>query len=311
MLQMAFTMRIKIDTNSLIRLEQIVQQICSSNPIAEELTPVEYDLNELLSITPAVSVPLVARIRYLRQHPLAGKVSIALMRHAHCARYLSRVDFFKHSGQLEQGGLFRRFYPGRFLPITLIQSEEDYDKAAEHLSDVIADEARLQDKANRDGLYIILNELLGNVFHHAEPTQPAVVAGQVYQNSRRPFIEIVIADTGIGLRRSLSARKEFRNRLRRESAVELATEVGVTSKTEKHSGYGLWIGKEFVKLNGGTFKLISGTESLTGAGPYDSVSPRLKRDWQGTIVGMRLWLDGPLAIGPVYRNLDKLRPLDL
>jgi hypothetical protein len=64
-------------------------------------------------------------------------------------------------------------------------------------------------------------------------------------------LEVVAVDDALTTWRLYSFRFPWKQR---ESPCRLATALGVTSKSTAHSGYGLWVVKEFVRLNGGSFK---------------------------------------------------------
>src|SRR5262249_36832909 len=156
----------------------------------------------------------------------------------------------------------------RSLPITLLKDKDAYDKTAEQLARMVAHQGEITHEAQLDGMYIALNELFSNVFAHAEAICPAVVCAEAYpkDGGKHGLIEVAIADTGIGLRNSLMQGRTRDLLKDGASACRLATQLGVTSKIAAHSGYGLWVVKEFVKLNGGSFKILSGKESLTLSG---------------------------------------------
>src|SRR3546814_20050556 len=81
----------------------------------------------------------------------------------------------------------------------------------------------------RENLYIMLAELLGNCHHHARPDDGLhglACAQTWYRDSRA---QVAIADSGIGIRSSLTESLALAKRLAKQNAFELATEYRISS----------------------------------------------------------------------------------
>jgi len=166
---------------------------------------------------------------------------------------------------------------------------------------------------------VLLAELLENFRKHSESTgRRGFVCAQyyapgVYDDDAGPenrirggSIEIAVADTGMGMRRSLSVVPEY-SRLIGAGAnpCELATQFGVTSKPGVHGGYGLWVTKRTCVLNRGSLKIASETDRfVAGLGRKTKAVQRV--GWPGTFVALRLGLSRSLDVTKVY---DELPPL--
>ncbi|NCA17564.1 MAG: hypothetical protein EBS90_11060 [Betaproteobacteria bacterium] len=163
----------------------------------------------------------------------------------------------------------------------------------------------------RSGLLIMFAELVENIHRHAgESTTAAFACAQVYP--KRKKLTVCIVDTGMGLAQSIASgsNRELASRLQRgESALALAKAPLLTSKPDRHSGYGLYVATELILRNGGTFRLISGNESLTlyrkNWRRHESFAP-VDRGWQGTWITMIIDLESVLPIKDVYLTLPSL-----
>jgi hypothetical protein len=117
----------------------------------------------------------------------------------------------------------------------------------------------------RSGLHVMFAELVENVHRHAGERSPAAFAcAQVYPKRNR--LTVCIVDTGMGLAESIAtgSNAALSQRLNRgESALSLACAPLLTSKPDRHSGYGLYVATELILRNGGTFRMLSGCECMT------------------------------------------------
>lgn len=205
----------------------------------------------------------------------------------------------------------------RLLPLT------DTDEPAAKLKRIILEQLP-QGKGTASlatALGITLAELLENFARHAESGRVGWVCAQYYRGrtyretkerskprTREDVIEIAIADTGIGIARSLSAIEEHRAAIGAgRNPCELATRLGVTGKPEVHSGYGLFVTKRLCERNEGVFKLASGNHWFTSDRGH-SASGTLRNSWPGTFVAMRLSLQRDLDVNKIY---DEMEPLEI
>ena len=160
----------------------------------------------------------------------------------------------------------------------------------------------------KNGLLVMFGELVENIHRHAGQTHTAAFAcAQVYPERKKLTVSIV--DTGMGLAQSIASgsNPDLAARLRKgESALALSKAPLLTSKPDRHSGYGLYIATELILRNGGTFRILSGTESLTLYRKNWRRQERvaaIDRGWQGTWITMIIDLDSVLPIGDVYLTL--------
>ena len=160
----------------------------------------------------------------------------------------------------------------------------------------------------RSGLHVMFAELVENVHRHAgDTTDAAFACAQVYPKRNR--LTVCIVDTGMGLAESIAtgSNTALAQRLRRgESALELACAPLLTSKPDRHSGYGLYVATELILRNGGTFRLLSGRECMTLYRKHwrrQESFAKVDGGWQGTWITMIINLDSVLPIKDVYLTL--------
>ena len=166
-------------------------------------------------------------------------------------------------------------------------------------------------KPTADALSISFAELIENAVKHGEITSPAWLFANYHPQPQ--IMHVCICDRGLGVRKTFEKSSSPRLRelaLASSDWIREATEPLVTSKTEGHAGYGLYLARELCRRNGGTFAIISGNAAF-GIHPRNSDSAtsdveelrELEIPWQGTLVALQFHLDRPLDLGPVYETL--------
>jgi anti-sigma regulatory factor (Ser/Thr protein kinase) len=226
--------------------------------------------------------------------------------------YLDLIGFTKAS----KGGIspYTETDPTFAMAIEEISAQTEPEGVASKLVAIIDAQTHLPNAA-RQGLIVVFAELVENIQRHAGLSSPAYACAQVYPKRRK--LTICVVDIGIGIRQSIltSSNESLVNRVEDgESPVQLACAPLVTSKPERHSGYGLYVASELVVRNGGTFRVFSGTEIYT----------RYLRNWQkrenlmhvpdpwnGTWVAMILDLDATISVGDVYGTLPPIPGAEL
>lgn len=119
---------------------------------------------------------------------------------------------------------------------------------------------------------------------------------------------ITLVDAGIGVRSSfeqggpsidiggLSSDEDF---------LRAAIRLHATSKSERHSGYGLFLLSELLSRNRGTFLITSGTATLVGYRRKGGlqVDAFTHRPWKGTIVSVVIDLQRDLPLLQIYKEM--------
>lgn len=196
--------------------------------------------------------------------------------------YTIRMGVWEVAGLNSPHNIIHHNSKGKFLPITNIESEASVFESAVNLANIAIDNNSFLEKSRND-ILIVLNELLGNCYHHSEREGfYGLACAQNWKKSNT--IQISIIDDGIGIRESLRQNPELSELISNNNACEIASRFGITSKPEKgHAGYGLALARELTKHNKGNFILISGSE---GFAEYDNkpISFDLKHSWKGTML---------------------------
>lgn len=160
-------------------------------------------------------------------------------------------------------------------------------------------------------LSISFAELIENAVKHGEITTPAWLFANYHPQPR--IMHVCICDRGLGVRKTFENSSNPRLRelaLKSTEWIREATEPLVTSKSEGHAGYGLYLARELCRTNGGTFAILSGNAAfgIHPRNPDSAVSEveelqELNVPWQGTLVALQFHLDRPLDLGPIYETL--------
>ena len=234
--------------------------------------------------------------------------------------YLNTMNLFGH-GAASEGS------EAHHLPLCGFQTSDETETIANKLKQIAIGSAKNdlpQAELQRVGMALgtALGELLENFRKHSEATRRGFACAQYYspgeyrdeglrRRRRRGFFEIAVADTGIGVEKSLAVVPAHAALIGSGvNPCELATRFGVTSKPGVHGGYGLWVAKRLCERSEGAFKLASGRFSYASGGKRRGRAARLaaSAEWPGTFVGLRLALSGQLDVTRVY---DELPPLPL
>ncbi len=133
------------------------------------------------------------------------------------------------------------------------------------------------------GLSYCFYEVLDNVLTHSEKVCGTVMMRYV---PKRALIQILVADDGIGIQKSLSSNPLYAN-LSEEEALKRCIEDKVTDG--KGMGFGLYTTSRLINNVGIRLDIHSGNSVLK----YDGMHTLIDKDdcWQGTIVYFELHSD--------------------
>ena len=146
-----------------------------------------------------------------------------------------------------------------------------------------------------------LCEVLDNVTQHSESGAGFTML-QLHPQSKR--LVASVADTGIGIRSSLSTSKSFRPRTDFD-ALTLCIREGVTKNEVTNQGNGLFGLTQIIEKNGGRLMMRTGKGRLTLAG--DRVTgkndqPSIGSGHQATFVDFQLNVDKPIRLGEALKH---------
>jgi len=147
----------------------------------------------------------------------------------------------------------------------------------------------------KDLFIFVVREMIRNIFDHSKSPH-FYYALQSYRTIG--CVEVVIADVGVGLLRTVPFDIEERwlGKDTDEEAIRKAVIPGLSAYSNhtyapedyKNSGYGLALVKKIIQRTDGLFSLASGTKSITFTSEGENV---VECDVPGTIVRMRIQLD--------------------
>src|SRR3989344_5809037 len=220
---------------------------------------------------------------------------------ARSGHYLKRMGLFDFLGTKSGMDISTHDSSGRFIPLTQITSSDGLTRFLTEMIPML----HLAPKQVEPIRYIV-SELARNVLEHAETKDGAVICAQYYLSSNK--IRIGIADTGIGIRKSLSRAHATNSDI---DAIRLSLIPGVTGTTIReggtalNAGAGLFFIKSIAYTNRDFFVIYSGT------GMYKLLKRNLKEKfvlhanptidrhseqkdlprWSGTVIGIDISLD--------------------
>lgn len=242
---------------------------------------------------------------------------------AKSSTYLVRMGLFKILNLACDTKIQEHAPEGRFIPVKQVRTS---DELAEFITEMIPMLHSDSEQAKTIGY--IISELGRNVLEHSMARNGAILCAQFYAKSNT--IRIGIADTGIGIKRSINQSHVATTDL---EAIRLALWPGVTGTTSapggtaQNAGAGLFFVKSIANLNkdffviysgNGFYKLLikKGKRIKLNADPFDDRHSKTDQlpYWQGTLVGVDITLDQTReyselldAIRDIYYALRKTR----
>ncbi|HTN00272.1 ATP-binding protein [Planctellipticum variicoloris] len=251
-----------------------------------------------------------------------GLCAIAAWTSAHSADITFKSEFPRVKYFLERAGVIEgirdpssepvRFDTETILGFTRIDAGKRFetDAHAGRLVRLFRHNMDLSEQTAQ-ALSISFAELIENAIKHGEISSPAWLFANYHPQPQK--MHICICDRGIGVKQTFE--KSSNPRLRELAGdglrwIREAAEPLVTSKSEGHAGYGLYLARELCRRNGGLFAIISGNAgySVHPRSPdaeYSDVEElaSLETPWRGTLVALQFRLDRPLKLGPIYSSL--------
>jgi anti-sigma regulatory factor (Ser/Thr protein kinase) len=253
------------------------------------------DMSSVAFASPTGITIVAAGIEHLFTGGRIDQLQIWLPRSPLLVQYLQRMNFFNEMNvSLEEK--FKRREPKRFRPVTHVPNEDVSPGYTRDLLRAVESSHEL-DTSTRNALKTCVNELIENVFYHAQSPVDALVAVQAYK--KKNVTELVIADTGRGIRAALGEKHEYRDRVQDDcSAIKLAIQKNVTTTDDPKRGIGLWVASELVRQNEGRMLIMSHDGGVNISG--DGQSNVQAHFWPGTLIAIEFRMDRPITVGEVY-----------
>lgn len=148
-----------------------------------------------------------------------------------------------------------------------------------------------------------LCELFGNVFRHAESPIGGIAIGQLYPHKKE--VQICICDAGVGMVQRVQSHGHARNSP--VEAIQWALERGhSTWRGKEPPGLGLYTLREFIKVNGGVFRIYANNacySELAGS----SSGYCLRAALPGTLIDLRLQVRDDVTYTLTTTEANKVR----
>jgi hypothetical protein len=199
---------------------------------------------------------------------------------------------------------------GRTVRLTLLRFEEDIDTVAKEIARLLAGTDETQASA-RWTLQYVVTELLRNVLQHSRDSLGGVVGAQLNDkglNRDKPVYQVVVADTGKGIRASL-ARHHSHVTDDRE-ALEIALHPHISgafpvgrSGNEQNAGLGLFFISEMAKHSGGRMLLASQSAGLIIDPSLPKRAELLSVGYPGTLVVFESPVRMPMEFGDMFDRI--------
>jgi len=186
----------------------------------------------------------------------------------------------------------------KFLPVAPLENSADILSVAKNLTQLVYQHnLGLEAFASVETM---LMELIENTYKHARVQNKlhGLVCAQSWPKGN--LAQIVFADTGIGIKSSLQENPLLQDLLSQANACQLACQLGVTSKPNAHSGYGLALTKDLMRQSAGSMIVISNNEGFYLQGNQEK--PFHAPAWQGTLIILEWPIQQALDVGAVYAN---------
>ncbi len=187
-------------------------------------------------------------------------------------KYLERMDFLKLADQyfhLEPSAeqiadkYLRSSHSDVLLEITPIEDFDDIHfivgKVKDRAHAILATHLHYDERAI-NGFIVSLSEVCQNIIEHSETTGFVAIQKYHFKKTKKNIVRIAVMDIGIGFRKSLSERFDFKSD---SKALERALLHGASRYTEEGRGHGLAAVRRFVEQWNGRLSIRSGTAKLS------------------------------------------------
>lgn len=193
--------------------------------------------------------------------------------------YLSRVGFKTFAGHRDDFPR-KRLSSDRLTSLIEVRTADERQRARAEVLDVLD----VQHDGANGLLDYCLEEMLRNVDDHAQSPVNALVQAQYYE--ARHEVVMAVADTGVGVMKSLSVRHEVADH---EAALKAALLPGVSGRNTRkgtNAGLGLPVSSALITEVGGIFQVVSGDCVMEVRRGGTSILRLRGTQWPGVIVVM-------------------------
>ncbi len=240
---------------------------------------VTLDFSQAFPVRESFMVPVIALVRHHRREGVQFDWilpdNISARKIFHNANWAHLIDDFQHAPSTFDGE--------SHLPASSYTTSAEHTAAVDKVMSMVLKAVPLQRK-QLVALEWSVSEISDNVLNHSQSAMGGVIQASSLNPAGRPMVEFVVADAGIGIKRSLGEHKDVR-------ALERAIQEGVTRNPATNQGNGLFGTFRVCTLSHGRFELHSGHASLTAEGGGQISTIRAGAFYPGTVVVCRIGCD--------------------
>lgn len=272
-------------------LDQLLDALEPLNRVQEQ-TLLTVDLRALERISaPSVAVLVSAVLDLVARGMAAPGSRILAPRDDNVRRRLQELDVLELLVERPPAEDFVRRRHRGSRPCQQFTAEDDPAVVAYSLTDAMAEVCHTDEPA-WNAMWFALNEIAQNVLDHADAPGGGVAIAEVTRGGTE--LEVAIADHGIGIRESLAQNPSYSALTSHLVALRTAMEAGVTGRSGKPGGFGLYFTKLLLRANGGAMVMRSGNAQIeVGATPADSLDLAFMA---GTLVTLRFRTNQPFSL---------------
>jgi ABC-type transporter Mla MlaB component len=245
----------------------------------------EVDLRDLIEIGPASLAVLVSTLRALRSRRICEPLEwFTAPDNGRLAAWLSRPALEQllsgRAGRGERGGGGAP-RPRGCEPFV---DGEGIDRVVASIQMSLPENMDWVE-SDRASFGTLVSDITKNVLQHSDSDGVAVLR----TNEGEPFVDLAIADAGVGIRSSLARNPDHQDVLDDVEAVRRAVGPSTTGDPGAGGGLGLYLARLVVEANGGRFVIRSGDASYEEQEMAQKLerTPRL----QGTLILVRVRTD--------------------
>lgn len=251
------------------------------------------DFSDTVVAYPGGLTPLAASLLYLKDAPKCFECRVTRSFNAEFDNYLTNMDFYKLFGKTYD--CVDKSVPGSFQELYSFSKntyENDINLRASKIAGIFAQNS---DNPNfKDSIGWCITEIVDNAYTHSN-SDVSVIFAQHYKNECRS--EFCVADTGIGIRRSMDKPDIF------AALRECITRA--KGPNSKGKGNGLYYSSQLVK--GDTSKksmmtIHSENAVLTISNAGEAVIKPVEAFWNGVIVTFSVYNNIESSLSQLKKN---------
>lgn len=212
--------------------------------------------------------------------------------------YALRMGLWDAAGIIPPYEMTENPTKNKFLPVAPLQDPSSITDVAKNLIKLVYQQNL--GLSSFESVEIMLMELIENTYKHARVQEKlhGLVCAQSWPKGN--LAQIVFADSGIGIKNSLHENPLLRDKLLHHNPCQLACELGITSKPDAHSGYGLALTRGLMKQCQGQMLVVSHHEGFSISAHREITFDVLP--WNGTLIILEWPINQQLDVGAVYAS---------